>query len=224
MTTLLDRMKAHHGLGESEPVGARFCLTGKQAVNDSQRLVTAVANTATVDLMEEVVVPGGAEVDEQGRPLYFEQARTIYLNHDYERPIGKLRNPALRGDNWVCSFYITDATETARDTYALIREGIINGVSIGFRSLDWGSPTAQEIAKYGPISSIVRKWLWLELSVTPMPCNPQAWITDAKSAGIAEDVAKEVNKMVLGGHISRKTAAALGVPEISVRTRKVVVF
>ena len=54
----------------------------------------------------------------------------------------------------------------------MIAEGAVNGVSIGFDRLGGGPPTDDEVRLYGPVDFVTRAWRWLELSVTPMPCNP----------------------------------------------------
>ena len=64
----------------------------------------------------------------------------------------------------------------AKDVATLVAEGVVRGVSVGYVATDFGRPTPEEVEQYGDLRSIVRKWLWLELSVTPMPCNPDAVI------------------------------------------------
>lgn len=156
-------------------------------------VVKAIANTASVDLDEEVVLPEGADTS------YFFSARTIYLHHNTTEPVGSLesanRVKTAAGLAWRIRFSVTGKTALGRDTRALIREGIIRGVSIGFIAKRYGRPTPDEVRSYGPHRNIVRDWLWLETSVTPMPCNPDALI-QARSKGL----------------ISVQTAAVLELP------------
>jgi HK97 family phage prohead protease len=161
--------------------------------------------------------------DGDGQISYFADARAIYLNHDYSSlPIGKMRNASIdSAGNWICNLFITNATAAARETFQLIQEGIINGVSIGFKSMDRGAPTQAEVQKYGPCWSVVRKWLWIELSITPQPCNPEAWITGIKSAP-AESVVKEIQDRVKRGYVSAGTAKALGVAPVEPSPRRLV--
>lgn len=139
---------------------------------------SAIANTASVDLDDEVVVPEGAVTD------YFYKFRSIYLNHDIACPVGHLdATKLIDGLGWQIKVSLKSETQVARDTRTLVREGLIRGVSIGFVALDYSAPTRKEIERYGPHSNIVRKWRWLETSVTPMPCNPDALI-QARSKGL----------------------------------------
>lgn len=64
MTTLLDHIRAKHGLAADAPLGVHQSVAdGWRSVReDSLLTVTAIANTAAVDLMDEVVVPEGCEM------------------------------------------------------------------------------------------------------------------------------------------------------------------
>ena len=150
-------------------------------------VVEAVATSSAIDLDNEVIVPDGAEKS------YFFSKRTIYLNHNYNWPIGSLASTTKKRGQWICRFGFA-STPLAQDTKTLVAEGVVRGVSIGFVATDYGAPTAEEVKTYGPHRSIVRKWLWLELSVTPMPCNPEAII-----------------RLVQEKKIKQTTAAMLGV-------------
>lgn len=149
--------------------------------------VLAVANSAALDLQDEVVLPDGADTS------YFFSKRTIYLNHNYDWPIGSLASAKLVKGQWLCRFGFA-STPMAQEVMTLVAEGVVRGVSIGFVATDYGAPSAEEVKAHGPHRSIVRKWLWLELSVTPMPCNPEAII-----------------RLVQEKKIKQTTAAMLGV-------------
>lgn len=204
---LRERIRAHHGLKADDPVGVKAVLAERAPeVNEAQRLVTAVANTAAIDLDNEVVIPEGAD------KTYFAKAKAIYWNHDYDRPpIGTLRNASLKGGRWVIQYRASDKTEFARDIYGLVLDGAVNGVSIGFVPRDSGRPTDAEVELYGLASSVVRSWLWLETSAVSMPCNPEAWITGRSAGRPADSFCDAVSKRVGRGLCSKATAEALGV-------------
>ena len=167
-------------------------------------IVRAVANTAAVDLDDEVVLPEGADTS------YFFGTRAIYLNHNTADAVGRLISASKvkepRGWRWMIQFSVTGATSLGRDTRSLIRERIINGVSIGFIARKYGRPTPDETRAFGVHRNIVRDWLWLETSLTPMPCNPDALIS-ARSKGL----------------ISPHTATVLELPDAA-PSRKVLVL
>ena len=210
MASIADRLRERYGLKADTDVGVRPAFA--EIKESSPGMVTAIANTAAIDLVDEVVVPEGAERDEKGQPVYFGTAKAIFYNHNYDLPpIGTFRNARLTPKGWVSQFSLSKATQFARDIGALIGEGAINGVSIGFIRLTGGKPTDDEVARYGMAEFVTRTWRWLELSVTPQPCNPEAWITGAKSVpddAFTEKVRKAMERRVVG----EDTARALGVP------------
>lgn len=183
MNTLEVLKKRYAGLGTH--IGIKQVVADEMQVKEISGgfEVVAVANTAAVDLDNEVVVPAGADT------AYFERNRSIFLNHDPLTPIGSLRRLKLQGSSWYARFSIASTT-LGQDVRTLIREKVINGVSIGFAATNWGRPTDEEIKTYGKINSIVRQWRWLELSVTPMPCNPDCIIQAASDGAISEETAK----------------------------------
>ena len=82
---------------------------------------------------------------------------------------------------------------------ALIDEGIISGLSIGFRALECSAPDAGEIAKYGMrCNRVIRKSMLLEYSVTAMPCNPEATL--------------KMLDLVAKSRVSKRTADMLSMP------------
>lgn len=218
METVADRIRARLKLADGEDIGVRPVLS--EVKESSPGLVTAVANTAAVDLVDEVVVPEGVELDPSGQPMYLKDAKSIFYNHDsFLPPIGTFRNMRLTPKGIVAQFSLSKATQFAKDVGALIGEGAINGVSIGFIRLSGGQPTEDEVGKYGIHAYITRAWRWLELSVTPQPCNPEAWIMGAKSVpddAFTEKVRKAAERRI----VSRETVEMLGVA----RRKKIVIF
>lgn len=104
-------------------------------------------------------------------------------------------------------------------------ESPVRGVSIGFLRTNWGQPTKDDIAKYGPHLMTTRAWKWMELSVTPQPCNPEAWIVGAgKSAPKLDDrTAGTIDNLARKGVIRPATARALGL-ETSPARKKLLIF
>jgi hypothetical protein len=103
----------------------------------------------------------------------------LYVGHNYKSgkmPIGTVRWLKSMDHYVKAKVYITDKTPLARDAYALAKEGILKGYSIGLRANDvfGGAPTAEEKKMYPGATFIARKWTPMELSMTAMPCNPNA--------------------------------------------------
>ncbi len=133
------------------------------------RGVVVIANTADVDLDSEVVVPSGADTS------YFFKNRTIFWNHDYNVPIARLRYASLKGGKWIVNMTFGKG-EFATEVREMVQDGVVTGTSVGFIPTLYGRPTPDETKAYGPHDSIVRSWKWLELSITPLPCNVEAMI------------------------------------------------
>lgn len=208
----LDSLRERHkAAGESDKIGARFGRLFEQAVKEEpdqggRMLITAIATTSGVDLENEVIIPSGADVS------YFSAARAVYYCHDtYSLPVASLRNLAMLPDKsgWRVQAS-TLSTEFARDVATCIAEGAINGGSIGFLRTSAGTPTKEELAKYGPCEYVTREWKWLEWSVTPFPCNPEAMIESAAMGKSLDGAAEIVRGLASKGLIARKSADLMG--------------
>lgn len=141
----------------------------------NKRDVHVVATTDDLDLDREVVIPSGAD------DSYFRENRTIFRDHQYTThdDIGEARPgwprkimSAGKHIGWEVRFRIDKGEEEDRilEKFRTRRYG----VSIGFEPIDYGPPTEEELKQYPNARTIIRKWRWIELSVTPLPCNVNA--------------------------------------------------
>lgn len=197
-------------------VGVRSTVQPMVRVKDGATGVDyyGTANTLDVDLEEEVVVPGGADLG------YIGKNRMMFADHKYgiSDAVGKIRAfiPVLTGDlqtAWKVRFHLTDATEAGRTAKALIDDLGSIGLSVGFIPIDRGPATADERERYGKGGkqprNIVREWYWFELSPTCLPCNK---VCHSETVRRDEKYAAEVERLVTKGRISREGASALGLP------------
>lgn len=205
MTTTLDRIRKRYvALGVADEstvdrIGVKAQSAdqlrvesrhNKQAGADDFFFV-ATANTARLDLDQEVVIPKGADTS------YFFDNRTLFYNHDYDLPVGKLVSARLTaGGEWIIRGFISSASEFCVSVRKMMDEGVINGVSIGFMAQSFGPPTSEEKRVYGPAKNVIREWMWLETSPTPMPCNIDALV-----------------QSVSQGKVKRKYAVMMGLPD-----------
>lgn len=143
------------------------------------RDIFGVATTDDVDESEEVVLPEGADLS------YIEATKKLYADHQYgvESDIGIIRYVKMlangRGWKYRARFYENLRNPLADDTLEKIKQSGTYGVSIGFDPIEGGSPTPIEQKKYPAAKSIIRRWKWIELSVTPMPCNSYSYAVPA---------------------------------------------
>lgn len=218
-TPILERMKRHHRLNDEAVVGTHRTgcqITGtKTAGND--RIVFGVATTDSVDLDREVVLPDGAD------RAYLDRNKAVFADHNYESlsHIGTIRNIWREGNGWKYSVNLFHGLRhpLADDMYAKAQQGGI-GASIGFQALEWGKPTVEEAKRYPRAKTIIRKWAWIELSLTAMPanldCQGEAWMPGEKSANV-------FGAIVAKARSDKGTAVRLGlVMDEPARTKKIV--
>ncbi len=174
--------------GERKNLRAEF-----KAEASGERFV-AVISTDTLDLDGEVLVPDGMDAGE------FDKRRTVFWNHNYDRPIGVAVGHLRRGARSIESevrFAERPATHEGEwfpDTVkALIGQGIVRGVSIGFRPIPGGVRTATDgdRRKYGAdVQRIIHRWKLLEWSVAPFQCNVDAVVQATTKGMMTADAAK----------------------------------
>ena len=200
-----------------------FHASVKADTNNGNRDLEVIANTADIDLDREVVEPAGAVMD------YFDKNKAIFLDHRYEAEyvVGKMRTVSqVLQDDKVVGWKIRvrmAPTELASDVIKMVNAGQAPGASVGFEPLDRSAPTDEEAKRYtkggeAP-ESVVRRWHWLETSLTWMPCNVACQATGAPEVDEAKMTA--LDGLVTKGVIRRSTAAALGLP---VTKRKAIVL
>ncbi len=98
----------------------------------------------------------------------------ILADHDSDRPIGM--TTSLKEDHHGLSMVaeINLEVQDGREKYSLLKQGAINGLSIGFQILK------EEVDKAANIRTITEIRLW-EISVVTFPANPAAEVTDVRN-------------------------------------------
>jgi hypothetical protein len=211
--TIRTRQKDYTGIGSAK-VGVHGLKMVDMEADDTNGNsdIIGVATTDDVDEQDEVVLPGGADLS------YIMATKILYADHMYGlgQAIGTIRyiKALSNARGWQFRAYMFKGLENplAGDTFKIIQQGGRLGVSIGFDALDWGTPTDEEAKRYPLAKSIVRKWRWIELSVTAMPCNVNAYAMAATDAS-TKSYRESIKSFVLGGQIRSESAYALGLPE-----------
>jgi HK97 family phage prohead protease len=180
---------------------------------------TAVITAETIDRDGEVLVPQGMNATE------FERNPVLFWNHDYSQPVGKSAGLkrrerdivgdftfAQRPDGYVGDFFPEVAA-------ALVGQGIVNGVSVGFVPEDGGARRATEVdrKKYGGnVSTVFSRWKLLEVSLAPLQANPEALITAVRK-GVMSPVAA---KKWFGIEAPKRVVVTVNVPALSTKTKR----
>jgi HK97 family phage prohead protease len=170
--------------------------------DDAERTFEGYASVFNgVDAYGDTILPGAyaATLENRSRPVH------MYWNHDPSQPIGKwleIREDA-RG-LWVKG----RIAKTARgdDVYALLKEGVVTGMSIGFRIPPGGSERDSRIRKLKRIDLV-------EVSVVTDPADLSAQVAEVKSCQAEIDSAdslKDIETLLReAGGFSRADATSL---------------
>lgn len=150
-------------------------------VDEDKRIFKAVISSSDVDLADEVLLPSGCvKKDFLG---------TILFNHNPNMPIGKSLQINRQGNQLIATGQLAEAgTDGEIDKiWSLMKQGIIRGISVGFRVLKDGrrTPSRKDIQDFGKdVRSIITRWKLIEFSVTPIPCNQAATVIAMKSLNL----------------------------------------
>jgi len=129
-----------------------------------------IASTPSTDRMEDVVEPRGAN---------FTLPIPLLWQHKASEPIGLITSARVTDAGITVKGKIEkDLTPRITEAWALIKAGLVRGLSIGFDPKEW-----TEIK--GTFGLRFTKWDWLELSAVTIAANAEANITTIKSADSA---------------------------------------
>lgn len=148
-----------------------YSLLALKAVDDSKRLITGMATTPVPDRYGDIVEPEGAVFD---LPL------PLLWQHDSKSPIGNVTKATVskKGIEITAQIAREDTPGKLQElldfAWATITKGLVRGLSIGFRELEY--------ARIEPgYSYRFLSWEWLELSAVTIPANAEASIETIKS-------------------------------------------
>jgi HK97 family phage major capsid protein/HK97 family phage prohead protease len=151
-----------------------YSLLEIKQVDDDARVITGLASTPAPDRLEDIVEPAGA---------VFKLPLPLLWQHDSKQPIGQVTHAKVgKAGIEIVAKIAKGVTAEIDRAWALIKAGLVPGLSIGFK------PLAHEFIKD---SSGIRftKWDWLELSAVTIPANAQATIATVKSIDTAQRAA-----------------------------------
>ena len=172
---------------------------------------TAVITAETLDRDGEVLIPQGMNSTE------FDRNPTLFWNHDYAQPVGRCNGLKRKETTIVGDFTFAKRPDGYSGEFfpevaaALVGQGIVNAVSVGYVPEDGGVRKAIDAdrKKYGEkVHTIYSRWKLLEVSLAPLQANPDALITAVKK-GIVSPVAA---KRFFGVEAPKRTVVTISVP------------
>lgn len=149
--------------------------------SQTERVATFVFSDSSVDRY-------GDTIDARGWVLESFLANPVALfGHDsgsVENVIGRARNVRIDGNRLVGEIEFMEASVNANAevVYQMVKGGYLNTVSVGFLPIEWAA--AKD--KSRPLGVDFKKQELLEISIVPIPANPNA-VVQAKAAGIDVD-------------------------------------
>lgn len=156
-----------------------------KSVDEKEGTLTALVSTASVDRMDEVLEPAGADLKN------YRKNPIVLWAHDYSMPpIGKAVW-VKKTKEGILSKVKFATTEFAKEIFELYKEGFMNAFSVGFIPKD----SVKGDTEKGEPWRTYTKWEMLEYSAVPVPANPEA-LSLAIQKGIlkSEDVKHALEK------------------------------
>ena len=154
---------------ELPKVDRAYSLLEWKSLDDEQRLIEGVASTPSTDRMGDVV---------QSRGAVFNLPLPLLWQHRSAEPIGHVIKARATDEGIAITAKIARGVLPFIDeAWALIKAGLVRGLSIGFRPLEFEPLDAKD--PWGGL--LFKKWEWLELSAVTIPANAEASIQTIKS-------------------------------------------
>lgn len=178
-----------------------YSLMEIREVVDESRTISGIATTPKIDSYGDIVEPMGVQ---------YRGPVNLFLYHDTRLPVGNVQFGKATKAGIPFSATLPDVKEegTVRDrvneAWHSLKYKLLQAVSIGFKALEWS---------YMDDTNGIRftNWEMLELSLVGVPANPDAVIQTVKSAGMTDDIVRQIRRMDTAVREGR------GVPLISAR-------
>lgn len=144
-----------------------------RAANDGERKLDVIASTDTIDAFGEVLV------QDWDLERYKKNPVVLYDHNRWDYPIGHAENVRVEDGKLLATLKFVDekASPTAERVWQGIRQGSLRSVSVGFRTKN--KPTVAEVN--GKNVLVLSGNELVEISVVPIPANPDAVALAAKS-------------------------------------------
>lgn len=160
----------------------RVAIADPEVAADSRK-IRFVFSDATVDRSGDSIDPNGWET-----ASFMANPVALWAHDSYSPPIGRASNVAPVGSKLMgdIEFMSADISAFADSIYRMVKGGFVKAVSVGFVPLEWKWVDSKD----RPFGIDFLKQELLEISVCPIPCNPNA-LQEAKSLGIDTEPLRE---------------------------------
>lgn len=143
---------------------------------EDSRVVRFVFSDATIDHAGDSIDPKGWDT-----AIFKRNPVALFAHNSWEPPIGRASNVTVTNAQLVgdIEFAAADVYDFADTIYRLVKGKYLNAVSVGFKPNEWAFTNDKD----RPYGIDFKKQTLLEISVCPVPCNPNA-LGEARSLGI----------------------------------------
>lgn len=172
-------------------------------VGEESRTITGIATSPTVDSYGDIVEPDGVK---------YRGPVNLFLYHQTSLPVGNVQfgRPTKAGLPFTATIpdVKEDGTirERVNEAWHSLKYKLLQAVSIGFLPLE------DEPIK-GSYGRRFKSWEMLELSLVGVPANPDAMIQTIKSAGMTDEIVREIRGM--------DESCRRGIPLVSARDQHI---
>lgn len=147
------------------------------------------AKFGNIDRANEIILPGSLLRKDIKVPLLWNHNTNVVLGHAYITEDAK--GYAYKGV-FAINSENEDLRREARKYYTLVKEGHVDRNSIGYRVLDYGHERRE-----GKTVRVLKKLDVAEVSIVPMPCNPEAGVDAVKYAETEESLRRQLEELKL---------------------------
>jgi HK97 family phage prohead protease len=137
-----------------------------KSIDEAVRQIEGTASTPVTDRMDDIVDPRGAK---------FALPLPLLWQHRADQPIGRVTAATVSDKGIGIVAVIEKGVDFIDRAWELIRRGLVQGLSIGFRELE------SERIKGSDWGRLFKQWEWLELSAVTIAANQDASITSIKA-------------------------------------------
>lgn len=172
-------------------------------VGEESRTITGIATSPTVDSYGDIVEPDGVK---------YRGPVNLFLYHQTSLPVGNVQfgRPTKAGLPFTATIPDVREEGTIRErvneAWHSLKYKLLQAVSIGFLPLEGEQIKNSNGYRY-------KSWEMLELSLVGVPANPDAMIQTIKSAGMTDEIVREIRGM--------DESCRRGIPLVSARDQHI---
>lgn len=147
-----------------------------EAAADGSRKVRFVFSDGAIDRSGDTIDPAGWQIES-----FLDNPVALWAHDSFSPPIGRASGVGPVGNKLMgdIEFMSAEISAFADSIYRMVKAGFVKAVSVGFIPLEWKWVDSKD----RPFGIDFLKQELLEISVCPIPCNPNA-LQEAKAAGI----------------------------------------